>query len=404
MRRVALLSLVLTTLAAFAAVTSGLDPDRLARIGPRMQSFVDRGEVAGIVTLLARHGQIAHLNAVGYQDIETRKPMRTDSIFQIMSMTKPVTGVGIMILAEEGRLGLNDPVEKHLPEFRGQKMIKSRDAGSVTLVKPSRPITIRDLMTHSSGMGDPPAGLEIFTRMDRSLAEAVAIYSQQPLDFEPGTRWQYSNMGIATLGRIIEVVSGEPYEHFLEERIFKPLGMKDSFFFPPAEKTGRVALVHTAESGTLTRSGPSILGGDSAKYRKGARYPAPEFGLYSTASDLAAFYQMMLNGGIYHNTRILSREGVDVMTTIQDPNLPKPASWWPGAGYALTWEVIKDPIGTLSYLSPGTFGHGGAFDTHGWVDRKKDLIGVYLVQSSGGSGADDAKIAFMTIAGSAVTD
>ncbi len=403
MRRLFLLPLSLIALIAWAAQT-GLDPDRLARIGPRMQSFVDRGQVAGIVTLLARHGQIAHLNAVGYQDVEAKKPMRTDSIFQIMSMTKPVTGVGVMILAEEGRLGLNDPVEKYLPEFRGQKVVKSRDAGSVTLAKPSRPITIRDLMTHSSGMGDPPEGLQIFTRMDRTLAEAVAIYSQQPLDFEPGTRWQYSNMGIATLGRIIEVVSDQPYERFLEERIFKPLGMKDSFFFPPADKTGRIALVYTTESGHLVRSGPDILGGDPAKYRKGARYPAPEFGLYSTASDLAAFYQMMLNGGAYEGKRILSREGVDVMTTIQNPDLPKPASWWPGAGYALTWEVIKDPIGTLSYLSPGTFGHGGAFDTHGWIDRRKDLVGVFLVQISGGSGGDDAKIAFMTMAGAAVTD
>jgi CubicO group peptidase (beta-lactamase class C family) len=403
MRRLYLLPIFSIALIAFAA-QSGLDPDRLARIGPRMQSFVDRGEVAGIVTLLARHGQVVHLSAVGYQDIETKKPMHTDSIFQIMSMTKPFTGVGVMILAEEGRLGLNDAVEKYLPEFRGQRTIKSHDAGSVTLVKPSRPITIRDLMTHSSGMGDPPAGLDIFTKMDRTLAEAVAIYSQQPLDFEPGTRWQYSNMGIATLGRIIEVVSDQPYERFLDERIFKPLGMKDSFFFPPAEKVGRIALVHTAESGHLIRSGPEILGGDSAKYRKGARYPAPEFGLYSTATDLAAFYQMMLNGGTYQGKRILSREGVDVMTTIQDPNLPKPASWWPGAGYALTWEVVKDPIGTLSYLSPGTFGHGGAFSTHGWVDRRKDLVGVFLVQDSGAPGGSDAKVAFMTMAGAAVTD
>ncbi len=368
-----------------------------------MQSFVDRGEVAGIVTLLARHGQVAHLHAVGYQDIETKKPMRTDSIFQIMSMTKPVTGVGIMILAEEGRLGLNDPVQKYLPDFRGQKMVKSHDAESATLTKPSRPITIRDLMTHSSGMGNPPEGMDIFTSMDRTLAEAVAIYSQQPLDFEPGTRWQYSNTGIATLGRIIEVISNQPYERFLDERIFKPLGMKDSFFFPPAEKTGRIALLHTTEKGTLERSGPN-LGGDSAKFRKGAKYPAPEFGLYSTASDLAAFYQMMLDGGVYQGKRILSREGVEIMTTIQDPNLPKPAAWTPGGGYALTWEVIKDPIGTLAYLSPGTFGHGGAFATHGWVDRKKDLVGVFLVQISGGPGGDAAKTAFMTMAGSALAE
>ena len=213
----ALLSITITLFAAPPApnaAKAGMDAERLTRIPARMKTFVDRGEIAGAVTLVARHGELASLDAVGYQDLEAKKPMRTDSIFQIMSMTKPVTGVGIMILAEEGRLALSDPVEKHLPEFRGLWMVDSAtgDTGR-TLKRPSRAITIRDLMTHTSGMtGGQPAGIRtLMSTLDHSLAEAVAIYSQQPLQFEPGSKWLYSNPGIATLGRIIEFVADQPY-------------------------------------------------------------------------------------------------------------------------------------------------------------------------------------------------
>ncbi len=220
-----------------AASRVGIDAGRLARIPARMQEFVDAGTAAGFVTLLARRGEIVQLGAVGLQDVESKTKMRADSIFQIASMTKPITAAGIMILADEGRLATADPVEKYLPEFRGQKMVVERSGGRMVLGPPSRRITLHDLLTHTSGMpGGFPEGLrEIFTARDRTLAEAVAVYSQQPLDFEPGTRWRYSNMGIATLGRIIEVVSGMRYENFLARRIFEPLGMKDSFFFPPKE-------------------------------------------------------------------------------------------------------------------------------------------------------------------------
>src|SRR2546426_549930 len=195
--------------------------------------------------------------------------MRTDSIFQIMSMTKPITAAGIMILIDEGKLSLNDPVDKHLPEFRSQWMIESQssDHKSRTLKRPSRPITIRDLLTHTSGMAAaPPEGAkELYQRMDMPLKEAVALFSQQPLDFEPGSKWQYSNAGIATLGRIIEVASDQPFEKFLDERIFRPLGMKDSFFFPSPEKIERISMVYKIEKGKLMRSGDDILGGDPAR-------------------------------------------------------------------------------------------------------------------------------------------
>jgi CubicO group peptidase (beta-lactamase class C family) len=388
------------TLAASKQET-GFDPDRLARIPARMQTFIDRGEVAGIVTLIARHGQIAQVHATGFQDLEGRKPMRADSIFQIMSMTKPFTAVGIMMLAEEGKLAIGDPVEKYLPEFRGQMMIESRTGEKLKLRKPARPITIRDLMTHTSGLPQvPPVPADLYTKMDRTLAEAVSLFSQEHLDFEPGTRWQYSNPGIATLGRIIEVVGGQPYEQFIAARILLPLGMKDTFFFPPADKISRIAFVYTTENGKLVRSDGSILGGDSTQFRKGAKYPAPEFAMYSTAADLAAFYQMMLNGGSYNGKHLLSRESTRVMTDVHTGNIPNSA-WSPGAAYGLAWEVVKEPLGALTLESIGSYGHGGAFGTHGWIDPDKDLVGVFLVQHSG-SGGIAARNAFMQMAAAAV--
>jgi CubicO group peptidase (beta-lactamase class C family) len=234
--------------------------------------------------------------------------------------------------------------------------------------------------------------------MDRTLEESVKAFALAPLEFEPGSRWMYSNTGIATLGRIIEVVAGQPFERFIAARIFEPLGMKDSFFFAPAEKTGRIAMVYEAKDGRLVRSGAGILGGDPTMFRKGAKFPAPEFGLYSTASDLFAFYQMMLNGGVHGGKRLLSKAAVDTMTMPHTGELK--AGHLPGTAFGLTWEVVRDPIGTLTFLSQGTFGHGGAFGTHGWIDKQKDLVGVFMVQKGG----NDPKNVFFQLAGSAVVD
>lgn len=386
------------------AQKAGMDPGLLARIPARMRAFVDQGRISGAVTLVARHGAVAELDAVGWQDLEAKKPMRTDTIFQIMSMTKPVTAAGIMMLAEEGKLALTDPVAKHLPEFRGQWLIEARDGENKrTLKRPSRPITIRDLLTHTSGMPSmpPESYKDLLSTLELTLAQAVTLYSQQPLEFEPGTRWMYSNPGIATLGRIIEVVSDQPYEKFLADRIFKPLGMKDSFFFPPEEKTGRISMLYDLDGGKLKRAGAGALGGDPAKYRKGAKYPCPECGLYSTASDLAAFYQMTLSGGTYNGQRLLSRTSVELMTTLQTGGLQ--AGHAPGMGYGLAWAMVREPLGALSYRSIGTYGHGGAFGTEGWVDPKKDMVEVLLIQRSEG-GDDTERNALYSLAASAIAE
>jgi CubicO group peptidase (beta-lactamase class C family) len=218
------------------------------------------------------------------------------------------------------------------------------------------------LMAHTSGLGGDPEGeLADNPRTLRvPLAEAVRFYARSHLGFEPGTRWSYSNMGIAALGRLIEVVSGDDYVHFVRSRILEPLGMKDSFFFPPHEKQDRIALVYKHAAGKLARAGDEILAGDAARYREGAKYPAPEFGLYSTAGDLVKFYQMLLNGGEVNGRRYLSRQAVETMTRVFTPSVT-PSGWMGGTGYRLTFEIVNQPQGTLRLHSPGTFGHGGAF-------------------------------------------
>jgi CubicO group peptidase (beta-lactamase class C family) len=224
---------------------TGMDPQRLSLIAQRMREFEEHSQVPGTVTLLQRHGIVAHFEATGWADIEGKKPMRLDTIFRIMSMTKPFTGVGIMMLAEEGKLRINDQVERYLPEFHGQKVIAQRYGKKVGLRTPRRPVTIRDLMMHTSGMiADPPASTgPLMIKMNMPLDRAVALYAKEPLLFEPGSQWMYSTVGIDTLGRIIEVVSGMKYEEFLAQRILEPLGMTDSSIFLPASKRDRVAAV-----------------------------------------------------------------------------------------------------------------------------------------------------------------
>ena len=365
---------------------AGMDSKRLAQIPERMKEFESHGQLAGTVTLLQRHGVLAHFEATGWADIEAKKPMQRDTIFQIMSMTKPITGIAIMMMAEEGKLRLTDPVERHLPEFRGQMMIVSRDGDKLVLQKPPRPITIRDLMTHTSGMiGEPPASTgPLMFNMNMPLDRAVAMYAQQPLDFEPGTKWQYSNTGLATLGRIVEVLSGMKYEEFLAKRIFEPLGMVDSHVVLPESKHARLAALYTVEKGRMVKAGADALAGDPMKFRKGAVYSGPEFSVYSTAADLAKLYQMMLNKGTYDGKRLLSAASVETMSAVQSGDVK--SGWDLGDGFGLTWEVTKDPIGTLTGLSLGAFHHGGAFSTFGYIDPKKDLIGVYMTQWDGPDG------------------
>ena len=228
----------------------------------RMQSFVDKGVTPGMVTLVIRKGQVLSFEAVGYRDLESRKPMTTDTIFDIRSMTKPVTAIGIMILMEEGKLALNDAVEKYLPEFKSSAF--KDDRGSF-------PITIRHLLTHTSGLPlyRLPVSGEIPIKRDQTLVDYVAFLAKQTPEYEPGTQHRYASGGFAILGRIIEVVSGLPYDQFIRERIFVPLGMKDSSFFVPVDKQDRLALIYRKQDGKLSKWDELM------SYRQNAKYPGP---------------------------------------------------------------------------------------------------------------------------------
>ena len=378
---------------------AGLDQDRLARIPQRMKEFVGKGTVSGVVTLVARHGRVAALDATGYTDIETKTPLRTDAIFQLHSMTKPVVAMAAMILMEEGNLALLDPVEKHLPEFRGMWVLDAPDTEKERkLTRPVRSITIRDLMTHTSGMSlNPPPGIgELHGALHKTLEQAVLVISQQPLGFQPGTKWQYSNTGIAALARIVEVVSGMPYEKFLESRIFAPLGMKDTFTYPPANTHGRMPTAYILKDGRPLKYTSDPLGEGAMKFRQGAKYPLPEGGLYSTASDLFILYQMMLNRGQYNGVRILSPSSVDMMTRVHTGNLP---AGGPGMGYGLAWAVARDAA--AAPLSEGAYGHGGRYGTYAFIDPKKDMIGIFLIHREGGS---EERNAFVAMAMAATVD
>jgi CubicO group peptidase (beta-lactamase class C family) len=341
---------------------------------------------------------VVEFDAAGMADVEAGHVMQKDTIFQIMSMTKPVTAIGIMMLAEEGKLALRDPVEDYLPEFRNQRVAANNGPDNARLGVPDHSITIRDLMTHTAGIQDnAPAAVHDYPQlMNASLADVVRQLARQPLLFQPGTQWSYSSPGIEILGRLIEVCSGKKYEDFIAERILRPLGMKDSFFYPPADKVARIAMVYVKKDGKLVRAPGSILGGDPAKHRQGAIFPAPGWGLYSTAEDLLHLYRMMLGNGEYEGRRYLSPFSVHLMTEAHTVGI-HPVGWMRGADYGLAWEVVTDPLGELAGHTKGTYGHGGAFGTQGWIDPSNGLISILMIQRADG-GTESMRNVFLNMA------
>jgi CubicO group peptidase (beta-lactamase class C family) len=385
-----------------SAHPEGVNDTILAQIPQRMKHFIDEQTVAGAVTLVAHGGDVVEFHALGMADIEAGRPMQKDTIFQIMSMTKPVTAIGIMMLAEEGKLALRDPVEQYLPEFHNQHVVTNVGPDADRLSVPDRPITIRDLLTHTAGITDAaPAAIHDYPQlMNVPLDQVVQQLARQPLLFQPGTHWSYSSPGIEILGRLIEVCSGQKFEDFIAARILHPLGMQDSFFFPPAGKTGRIAMVYVQKNGKLVRAPATILAGDPAKHREGAVFPAPGWGLYSTAEDLLHLYRMMLDGGVYQGRRYLSPFSVHLMTEAHTAGI-HPVGWMGGANYGLAWEVVTEPLGELAGHAKGTYGHGGAFGTQGWIDPSNALISILMIQRADG-GTDSLRNVFLNMAEAAV--
>lgn len=357
---------------------AGMSPALLARIPAKMQTYVDSGRAAGFVTIVVRHGHVASLEAVGFQDIDAKTPMRTDTIFRIASMTKSLTAAGVMILVDEGKIGLLDPVEQYIPEYRGIKVNpcgESQASQGCDPVNAARPITVLDLLTHTSGLpGQGPVGTEPL----KSLKERVDLGAGSVLQAQPGTKWIYSQIGYGILGRLIEICSGKSYTEFLSERIFQPLGMTDTTFSLPAEKQNRLAVLYTLDAtGKLVRA--------AKQPELNPLVPTPEGGAMTTASDMARFYQMLMNKGTLNGKRILSVAAVEEMTTNQTGDL-KNVEFSPGLGMGLSFGVIKDEVGTFRYQSMGAFSKGGAFRTYGWGDPTRDMFGIIMYQRTNGGG------------------
>ena len=350
---------------------AGAETNSLREIPRHMQRIVDDGAIAGAVTLVARHDRIASLEAVGYSDLSGRRPMRPDDLFWIASMTKPMTATAVLMLQEAGQLSVEDPVEKYLPEFQKQWVIENRTNDLMVLKRPARPITLHDLLTHASGLGDVGA-----PRPDCSLAELAMAYSQQPLQFPPGSKWSYCNAGINTLGRIIEVVSGQSYADFMRRRLFDPLGMKDTTFWPTPHQLRRLAKSYQpAAAGGLEETPIFFLKGNLSDHHRTA-YPSG--GLFSTASDVARFYQMMLNHGKCRGKRILAPATVAELTRTQSGDLK--TGFTAGMSYGFGFAVVKEPAGVTAMFAPGTFGHGGAFGTQSWADPTRDVALILMIQ------------------------
>ena len=322
--------------------------------------FVQREELAGAVALVANKEKILSVTAVGFADIEAKKPMAPDAVFWIASQSKGITAAAVMMLVDEGKLSLDDPVEKYLPEFKDQKV----SAGKGAPVDRARSITIRDLLSHVSGL--PFKSAEEQPTLDGlPLAAAVKTYAKAPLATQPGTHYQYSNAGINTAARVLEVVSGLAYEDFMQQRLFGPLGMTDTTFWPNAEQVARLAKTYKpdATKKKLTLGGLGQLQADLTDHAH--RYPMPAGGLFSTAKDVTTFCRMLLNGGELDGRRYLSAAALKELTTRQTP------------------KELKESYGLGLAVGPDFFGHGGAQATGMEVRTKDGLVIVWMVQHQG---------------------
>lgn len=374
----------------------GLSSERLEQLSRTLQQYVDDGRLAGGVALVARHGKVAYLEPFGARDREARAPMRDDAIFRIASHTKALVSVAIMMLQEQGALAISDPVGKYLPEFQKTKVAVGRPGGGYDVVDAKRAITLRDLLTHTSGIGygDGPAK-ELweeakmtgwyFADRDEPVGATVARMAALPFDAQPGERWVY---GYSTdiLGVVIERVSGVSLETFLRTRIFEPLKMRDTHFYLPPAKKDRLAAVYSAtESGLERAPAPGGMVGQGA-YVDGPRKSfSGGAGLLSTAADYARFLQMLLNGGALDGVRILSRKSVERMTV----NHVGGRYARGGAGFGLGFSVVTRAPAADQVGSVGEFGWGGAYHSTYWVDPREELVVVYLTQLIPAGDIDD---------------
>src|SRR3954447_10636957 len=374
--------------AAETSTSPRFDQNKLAAVPERMKEFIERQEIAGAVTAVATREGVVQLQATGRSNVEKDESMKPDAIFWIASMTKPVTGTAIMMLQEEGKLSVDDPVAKYIPELGELKTPSGKPAN----------LTIRHLLTHTSGMGEATKGE---SDAAKTLADLIPAFASKSLKFEPGSKWEYCQSGINTAGRIIEVASGQPLPDFLQKRLFEPLGMKDTTFYPTRDQLARLATSYKrTDDGKLEPvPTPFLKAGDPTSHD---HYPAANGGLFSTAADYAKFCRMILNNGTLDGRQYLRPESVRQMTTVQSGDVK--TGFTPGNGWGLGWCAAREPQGVTEALSPGTHGHGGAYGTQAWIDPKKGIIYVLMVQRANfpNSDASDVRKAFQGAAAAAV--
>jgi len=368
-----------------APADAGMSAERLERINHLVQGYIDRGELAGTVTLVARRGQVVHFEAHGQRYVEEQLPMTRDTVFRIASMTKPIASVALMMLYEEGLFALDDPISKWLPEYADLQVAipappNERVASPFKLVPAVRPITVRHVLTHTAGLANSYRGLTRSLYLDAVRAEPRAVTVEEslsrtakvPLNFQPGEAWEY---GRATdvVGVLVEKMSGMTLDEFLSARIFEPLGMHDTHFNIPEAKIERLAaLYHPDDEGKIELTA-------APAYRKPRKYFSGAGGLSSTAADYFRFHQMMINGGQLDGVSILGRKTVELMVT---NHIGDHAVWLkgPGYGFGLGYSILLDSAKSSEPMSPGSYGWGGAFCTYFFVDPVEELLGVFMTQ------------------------
>jgi CubicO group peptidase (beta-lactamase class C family) len=360
-----------------------------------MQSDIAANDRSGSVTVVVTKGEVVHLEAVGLADLAAKTPMHLDSVFWIASMTKPVTAVAILMLQDEGKLNVADPIAKHIPAFADLKSPSGKPAN----------LTIAQALTHTSGLGE---GEGAALRRAQTLAELIPIYLAAPMQYEPGAKWQYTQSGINVAARIVEVASGQSFDAFVQARIFDPLDMKDTTFYPEGDTAKRRVVGYkkneaTGEPEVVTLSGNFGVRGHP---------PLGNGGLFSTGPDYARFCQMLLNGGELRGKRYLSPEALKLMMTVQTGDLPtgflqsqEYGNRGTNYGWGIGTCILRAPHpGVAAMLSPGTFGHGGAWGTQAWIDPVRGVAYVLMVQRPvGNADASDVRRAFQQAAADALT-
>lgn len=355
----------------------------LPGIRPAMEASIASNEIAGAVTAVVTREKPIHLDAVGLADVAAARPMTVDTVFWIASMTKPVTGAAVLMLQDEGKLNVDDPVAKYLPEFANLKTPSGRPAD----------LTLTQLLTHTAGLGEASRSAEDAAR---TLADLVSIYLAAPMENEPGSTWRYSQSGLNTAARVVEVVSGQPFDQFLRDRLFAPLQMNETTFYPTDAQLARIAIPYNRNASTGGLE-PVAFRHDLARRD---RAPLANGGLYSTVQDYARFARMLLNGGELDGRRYLSPSAMRLLSTPQTGDLPtgffQEAKWGNfGAnyGWGIGTCVLRTPhSGVAETLSPGSFGHGGAWGTQAWIDPVKGVAYLLLVQRADFPNSDASEV------------